>query len=165
MRVTIEREVWHKGKRPEKRYTWERAWSALVLYADAKVMLLRSAGSHQKFTGGGHPSMWGHDPKHPDVVRLNLPRDSWGRSVLGRIRIAPRSLARLLAEVKRAGSVSRSPRLRKPKLAPGRVRLAKAKDYHHETYHEGLARESREAARRSGKRTACKPPTRSPRRA
>lgn len=113
MRVILEHETTERRTVNGRRQivsVWKRAWTAELLYADGDFIVTRSAGSHQTFRGvpsaarlrKPHPAswnpdggieadMWGHDPKHPAVVRLGLPRDRWGRLALGRIRISPAS--------------------------------------------------------------------------
>ncbi len=186
MKVTIEREHWVRktvnGYRALHR-EWIPGWTGEVLYADRQYILVRSAGSHQTFRGipakpskkgprscpaehlregGVEANMWGYDPKHRDIVKLGLGKDRWGRLQMGRIRISPKSAEEMRLAMKAGGlpflvrthqSVER--RHRVVLRRPGHVRIAK--DYHHETYHEGKARESREAALRAGKKKACKP--------
>jgi len=117
MLVTLEYQVYER-RRIEGRLrtvsTWHRAWLAEVLYADAKIVLTRSAGSHQTFDGvptraklkklasprdytigprlgaGIRANTWGHNPTHPSVRRLQLPH---GR--LDRVRISPASVLKL----------------------------------------------------------------------
>lgn len=129
VRVTIEREVWERGPRKRGAYfgpvrKWVRAWTAEVLYADRRFCVTRSVGAHQTFRGipvgeralkrtrpatwaddgSVEADMWGHSREHPAIVRLNLGVDRWGRSRSpGRIRIAPKSVARLAEEIRRSG--------------------------------------------------------------
>lgn len=187
MRVVIERETSERRWDPLLRrkvsvIVWKRAWTAEVLYADRRFVVTRSAGSHQTFRGvptgnwrkrsrpstwrndgGLEADMWGHDPKHPAVARLNLPRDRYGRLVLGHVRIAPKSVVKLAALVKLAGFVARDVDPMQYAAERG-VKKAFGGTYRHVTYHEqkvldDAARAAKAESRRAaGKRKACRKP-------
>lgn len=121
MRVVIERETFERQRvfgRMQRVAVWKRAWSAELLYADAKFILTRSAGAHQTFRGvptetilRRHPNTgrggdhFSYRPDHIDVQRLKLRPNRWGHLEIGRIRLSPASL-RALRETMTACEVS-----------------------------------------------------------
>lgn len=171
VKVQLERETYERrsvgGFRRMVR-VWKPAWTGELLYADRRIAVVRSVGSHQMFgglpsypfTAGMEATMWGHDPKHPAVLKLGLPKDRWGRSSIGRIRIAPRSVTRMAHLIKLAGFIARG--IDPMQLAAERsIVKTFGGTYRHVTYHEQKvldAAAKAEARRATGKNASCKLP-------
>ena len=92
MKLTLEHE---RFDRKLRKWRFERAWTAEVLYADRQTVVTRSAGSEQLFNLDGTGSMTGYRKTHPAVKALAILPDRWGRDHVYGLRISARSLARL----------------------------------------------------------------------
>lgn len=81
MRVTLQ------VRDTRKPYNWTTVFSARVLFADRRIILVRGAGTNSLFDADGQFQLAGWNPKHPAAKRVPKNHGAW--------RIHPKSLKRL----------------------------------------------------------------------